>query len=127
MTARQKGGMNSFKNNVQEQDSRGRFIGSVKTDNTLKAEQKTKHIITFSEIFLSNPSISLQETAEFYNRSNPNGEVVTRNYVYDCLTSSQINDLLGETISNQISIQLEQRRLQGNRNGANVTNEARKK
>ena len=77
MTARQKGGRNSFKNNVQMQDSQGRFVGSVETDNTLKAEVKIKHIIIFSEIFLSNPSLSLQEIAEFYNKSNQNGENVT--------------------------------------------------
>ena len=127
IAARQKGGINSFKNNVQVQDSQGRFVASVKVDNTSKVEQKAKHIVTFSEIFLSNPSLSLQEMVEFYNKNNTTGEVVTRDYVYDCLTSNQVSSLLGKIISDQISEQLQQRRLQGNRNGANITNDNRKK
>jgi len=125
--AKQKGGINSFKNNEQVKDEKGRFVTSIKNDDPSKVERKIRHILTFSEIFLNHLSMTLQEIADFYNKTNTYGEVVTRDYVYDCLTNRQTYGVLSDSICNQISTQLEQRRLQGNSNGANVTNEMRKK
>lgn len=108
LNARRRAGITSFKNNNQTKDQIGRFTGSVRTEDKEKIERKIRHIVTFAEIFLNNPGISLQEIADLYNETNLYGEKVTKAYVYDCLASKSQYILLGEYIGDK----LEQRRLQ---------------
>lgn len=117
-----KGGMNSFKNNKAIKDSSGKFTGTIKSSDEHRVEKKIKHILTFANIYIGHPNMSLQEIADFYNKMNHDGEVVTRDYVYDCLSSREQYNVLSEQLWDMIAIQLEQRRNLGNINGANVTN-----
>lgn len=76
---------------------------------------------------MSNPKASLQDIADMYNEANPDQEPVTRDYVYDCLSEHEKYDIFSENIAKQLSIQLEQRRILGNINGALATNSSRGK
>lgn len=123
LSAQKKGGITSFLNNQSIKDGNGKFMGSVRHLNNRKLEVKCKHILSFANIFLAYPEMSLQEIADFYNKSNSDNEMVTRDYVYDCLKSKKQYDVLSEQIWAQIETQLENRRLIGNQNGANITNQ----
>lgn len=122
LSAQKKGGINSFLNNQSVKDRNGQFMGSTKNVNNKKLEIKCKHILSFANIFITYPGMSLQEIADFYNKTNPDYEMVTRDYVYDCLSSKNKYDVLSEQVWEQIESQLKSRRLAGNQNGANITN-----
>jgi len=107
--ARKKGGINSFKNNEPIKDDKGKFISTFKTKDNHRLEKKINHILVFSNIFISNPNMSLNDIVNFYNGNNPYGEVVTRDYVYDCLSCNGSYNLLDDNIKEKIRIQLEAR------------------
>ena len=73
-------------------------------------------------MFLRNPNLSLQQIADFYNENMPGDVKVTRNYVYDCLSSRGSYDLLADNLYEVISEQLKARRIMGNIEGANTVN-----
>lgn len=122
ISAQQKGGINSFLNNKSVKASGGKFVGSIKSPDLDRLKTKCRHIVTFAGIFLNYPTKSLQEIADFYNGTNPDHETVTKDYVYDCLSSKKQYTVLSEDVWKQIESQLEQRRLLGNKNGADITN-----
>lgn len=124
LEARRKGGLTSFNNNVVIKDANGHFIGVEKASDSNNISRKIRHILIFSQFFLEHPDFSLQDIADLYNRENPT-ENVTRDYVYDCLSEHSKYDIFSESMTQQISLQLEQRRLMGNKNGADITNESR--
>ncbi len=126
--AKRKGGLTSFRNNNVIKGENSLFVGSEKVqpgeDNVAR---KIRHILIFGQLFLSNPKASLQDIADMYNEANPDQEPVTRDYVYDCLSEHEKYDIFSENITKQLSIQLEQRRILGNINGALATNSSRGK
>lgn len=121
--ARVKGGINSFKNNQALKSSKGQFIGNIPLKDDSKVERKINHIIALARIFLTNPSLSLQEIADLYNSTSAENDKITRDYVYDCLTSEGKYDILSKDVWNLISEQLVARRIVGNRNGSITVNE----
>lgn len=125
--ARRKGGLKSFQNNQALKDENGRFIGSEANKDEERIKRKIKHILIFAQLLLTNPNNSLEDIANMYNESNPENETVTRDYVYDCLSEHQKYNVFSEEISNTLAVLLEQRRILGNKNGANITNENRKR
>lgn len=127
LEAKRKGGLTSFQNNTALKDDSGRFIGVKKASDSNNINNKIRDILIFAQIFLENPSFSLQDIIDFYNEINPNVEPVTRDYVYDCLSEHSKYEIFSEKMSSQISLQLEQRRYIGNRNGAIATYESRGK
>lgn len=127
LEARRKGGLTSFKNNVAIKDENGRFVGVEKANDANNISRKIKHILIFTQLFLEYPNFSLQDIADTYNYMNPDDGLVTRDYVYDCLSEHDKYDILSDRVAQQISLQLEQRRLMGNKNGADITNENRRK
>lgn len=124
--ARKKGGLMSFRNNNALKDANGKFIGVEKSGEDNNIKRKIKHILFFTQVFLENPNFTLQDIADLYNKINPT-ESITRDYVYDCLSEHDKYDLFSNRVSNLIASQLEQRRLLGNKNGAEITNENRGK
>lgn len=122
INARRRAGINTFKNNNQMKDEAGRFVGSIRTEDTVKLERKMRHVVAFAEIFLNNPEISLQQIADLYNETNLYGEKVTKAYVYDCLASKSQYILLWEYIGDK----LEQRRFNWG-NGTDTVNEEHQK
>lgn len=124
LTARRKGGINSFQNNEPIKDQNGRFIAVKKATNNCRLEKKCNDILIFANIFLRNSNLSLQQIADFYNE-NYNldyNKPVTRDYVYDCLNSKDSYELLANDLYEVISKQLKERRIVGNVEGANITN-----
>ncbi len=122
MEGRKKGGLISFQNNTAMKDENGRFIGSKKAETGDNINRKIKHILIFTQLFLENPNASLQEIADMYNKAQPDGEKVTRAYVYDCLSEHTTYNIFSDEITALIASQLEQRRILGNKNGADITN-----
>ncbi len=122
MDARKKGGLNSFQNNEPIKDSEGKFIGVKPASSPGRLEKKCQDILVFSNMFLRNPNLSLQQIADFYNENMPGDVKVTRNYVYDCLSSRGSYDLLADNLYEVISEQLKARRIMGNIEGANTVN-----
>ena len=123
--ARRKGGFNSFQKNEPIKNERGVFIGNKKTNQTDRLENKCKDILFFSDLFLRNPNLSLQQIADIYNKSFD--KKVTRDYVYDCLTSKSSYDLLSDNLYEIIIEKMEERRILGNKSGAIETNNKRQK
>lgn len=127
VNARKKGGINYFKNNEAKKDDEGKFVGSEKSTNTNRLEKKCNDILIFSNMFLQNPNLTLQQIADFYNENYPyKVQDVTRDYVYDCLSSKESYNLLADNLYDVISKQLEERRIIGNKNGADITNKKSK-
>lgn len=125
--ARRKGGINYFKNNDSKKDEQGKFSGSKKASDANKLEKKCNDILIFSSMFLQNPNLTLQQIADFYNKYYPyRDQVVTRDYVYDCLINRESYNLLADNLYEVISKQLEERRIIGNKNGADITNSIKK-
>lgn len=123
LNARKKGGINYFKNNEALKDDKGKFVGSKKADNPNRLGNKCNDILIFSNIFLQNPNLTLEQIADFYNKYYPyKKQDVTRDYVYDCLSSKESYNLLADNLYEVISKQLEERRITGNKNGADITN-----
>lgn len=128
LNARKKGGINCFKNNEVKKNDRGQFMGLEKTNDTNKLEKKCNDILIFANMFLKNPNLTLQQMADLYNQYYPNPDkIVTRDYVYDCLNSKESYDVLSDNLYEVISKQLEERRIMGNKNGAEVTNNKKSK
>lgn len=125
MGAKRKGGFNSFQNNLAVKDNNGQFRGVKKAENNDNINRKIKHILTFAQLFLENPELSLQDIADLYNEMNPGQDPVTRDYVYDCLSDQTKYEVFSEKMAKQLAYLLEQRRLLGNSNGAIIVNETR--
>lgn len=122
---RKKGGLTSFQNNQSLKDENGKFVGSTKAINTNNIQRKIKHILIFTQMLLENQNFSLQDIADLYNETNADGEHITRDYVYDCLSEHEKYNIFSEEISQKISEILVQRRILGNKKGALKTNENR--
>ena len=126
--ARRKGGINSFQNNEPVKESNGYFNGNKKSTQTNRLEKKCNDILIFANIFLQNPNLTLEQIADFYNKyySDKTSDV-TRDYVYDCLSSKASYSLLADNLYEVISNQLEERRILGNKSGVIETNSKRQK
>ena len=126
--ARRKGGINSFQNNEPVKESNGYFNGNKKSTQTNRLEKKCNDILIFANIFLQNPNLTLEQIADFYNKYYSDKACdVTRDYVYDCLSSKASYSLLADNLYEVISNQLEERRILGNKSGVIETNSKRQK
>lgn len=107
---RRKGGINYFKNNESIKNEKGQFIASKKTDLTNKLERKCLDILVFANIYLKNPNLSLQQIADFYNDyAMEDTRVITKDYVYDCLSDEKSYSLLASELYSIIKEQLNSR------------------
>ena len=99
VNARIKGGLNSYRNNVAVKDSDGKFIGTIphKTSED-KVAVKNEHIIKLARIYLSEDNMSLSILSKVTKLSE--------DYIYDCLTSKRIIDLLGEDVADELRVKL---------------------
>lgn len=118
MDGHRKGGLHYFENNKPVKDEFGQFQGSIKSLEPSRIETKIKHILAFANVFLNNPEMSLQDIADFFNEASEGKYHFTKAYVYDCLSSKDIYDVLERDKWEKIAFQLEERRHQGNINGA---------
>ena len=126
--ARRKGGINSFQNNEPVKESNVYFNGNKKATPVNRLEKKCNDILIFANIFLQNPNLTLEQIADFYNKYYSDKTCdVTRDYVYDCLSSKASYSLLADNLYEVISNQLEERRILGNKSGAIETNSKRPK
>ena len=122
MDGHRKGGLHYFENNEPIKDENGKFQGSIKSVEPSRIETKVKHILAFANVFLNNPEMSLQDIADFFNEASEGKYHFTKAYVYDCLNSKDTYDVLDSAKWELIASQLEERRHQGNINGAIQTN-----
>ncbi len=84
-----RGGINSSKNSVVVKDDAGRFVSRMPYEGTIdKEQQKKSDIVYLASLYLLGDT-SLEQL------SSETG--LTRDYIYDCLTSNLIVELLGET------------------------------
>ncbi len=91
-----KGGNSFFQNNVSTKDEKGHFTGSKREHKRKdKIEEKKKNILYITKLFLENPTITLEE---FERQLFP----LTKDYIYDCLTSQRTKEIIGEEIYNII-------------------------
>ena len=125
LESRKKGGMKSFQNNQALKAPNGKFIGVKRASNQDNIKRKIKHILIFTQILLEHPELSLQEIADYYNKTNNDKEKVTRDYVYDCLSEHAKYHIFSDEIATTIDEILVNRRIIGNKNGALKTNENR--
>ena len=125
LESRKKGGMKSFQNNQALKASNGKFIGVKRASDQDNIKRKIKHILIFTQILLEHPELSLQEIADYYNKTNNDKEKVTRDYVYDCLSEHTKYHIFSDEIATTIDEILVNRRIIGNKNGALKTNENR--
>lgn len=101
---KKKGGNNFFKNNDLVRDEQGKIIGSKKTPSTIdKEEQKKKDIILITNYYLEHPSSTLDEIASLFEELG----MFTRTYVYECLTGSKTEEILGKEKFKKIKETLE--------------------
>ncbi len=87
---KQKGGLTFFENNISLKDEQGRFTGSEKDDQKDKVEKKEKDILRITKTFLENSTSTLDNLEELLP--------YTRDYIYDCLTSSRTKEMVGEEV-----------------------------
>ncbi len=125
LESRKKGGMKSFQNNQALKAPNGKFIGVKRASDQDNIKRKIKHILIFTQILLEHPELSLQEIADYYNKTNNDKEKVTRDYVYDCLSEHTKYHIFSDEIATTIDEILVNRRIIGNKNGALKTNENR--
>lgn len=125
LESRKKGGMKSFQNNQALKAPNGKFIGVKRASDQDNIKRKIKHILIFTQILLEHPELSLQEIADYYNKTNNDKEKVTRDYVYDCLSEHTKYHIFSDEIATIIDEILVNRRIIGNKNGALKTNENR--
>ena len=125
LESRKKGGMKSFQNNQALKAPNGKFIGVKRAGDQDNIKRKIKHILIFTQILLEHPELSLQEIADYYNKTNNDKEKVTRDYVYDCLSEHTKYHIFSDEIATTIDEILVNRRIIGNKNGALKTNENR--
>ena len=109
LTGQQKGGLNSFENNEVVKDKNGKFIGVKKTTKSNRLGKKCNDTLIFANMILSNPDMSLQKIADFYNEFYPSGDIVTKDYVYDCISNKSSYMILAEELYAKITEILEQR------------------
>ena len=125
LESRKKGGMKSFQNNQALKAPNGKFIGVKRASDQDNIKRKIKHILIFTQILLEHPELSLQEIADYYNKTNNDKEKITRDYVYDCLSEHTKYHIFSDEIATTIDEILVNRRIIGNKNGALKTNENR--
>ena len=125
LESRKKGGMKSFQNNQALKAPNGKFIGVKRASDQDNIKRKIKHILIFTQILLEHPELSLQEIADYYNKTNNDKEKVTRDYVYDCLSEHTKYHIFSDEIATTIDEILVNRRIIGNKNGALKSNENR--
>ena len=100
------GGDKSYIENDCIKDSEGKFVGSKKTTNKDKLDQKEKDIKLISEYYLNHKDLSLEEVANFFSEI----ELYTKSNVYYCLTSNRTKEILGEEIYSKIQENLKKNR-----------------
>lgn len=83
-----RGGINSTKNSVAVKDKAGKFICRIPYEGPIDKEQQKKSDI----IYLSN--MYLYKDISIGNIASETG--LSRDYIYDCLTSNLISIMLGE-------------------------------
>ncbi len=67
-------------------------------------------ILVFSNMYLENPKLNLQQIADLYNSTHLEDErVITKDYVYDCLSDKKSYSLLSDNLYDIIQEQLSQR------------------
>lgn len=103
------GGMESTKNNVPTKDSYGHFTGSVKSYNEDRRSAKLYHCKVFGTLLLNNPNMSLNDVAVLCNAQKLSSKCITRDYIYDCLQSSDMEMLFTENEIAFIRAQLKSR------------------
>lgn len=102
-----RGGLSYASNHRALKDEQGKFIGSIKEESELNRNLKKENdIIRFTVFYLSHPTLSLEELAQYF------GATITRDYVYDCLTDHRMAELLGEEMATQVQKQLANNRYQ---------------
>jgi len=85
-----KGGINSTKNSVAIKDEAGKFICRIPYEGPIDKEQQKKFDVVYLAGMYLFKDISIGQLASQTGLS--------RDYIYDCLTSNLINTLLGENI-----------------------------
>lgn len=104
---RKKGGEISFQNNEPTRDENGKFTGSVSSptaDN--KVEAKKQDIIFLCTYYYDHFPITFEQMAEDL-KDIPH---FTKDYIYDCLTSPYLEEILGEEFAEEIRIKLDSSR-----------------
>lgn len=123
---KKKGGINSFLNNVSLKNKDGKFIGSKKYEgNKDRLKEKYKTILELYKIIFSRNCNSLDELTCYYNGQLPDSQKVTKDYVYDCLTSDYLNEVFDGKMHEDIQTWLNNNRELGNKKGANIINSRR--
>lgn len=103
------GGIESTKNNVPTKDSDGHFTGLVKSYNEDRRTTKLYHCKVFGTLLLNNPNMSLNDAAVLCNAQKLSSKCITRDYIYDCLQSSDMEMLFTENEIAFIRAQLKSR------------------
>lgn len=123
---KKKGGINSFLNNVPLKNKDGKFTGNEKYEgNKDRLKEKYKTILELYKIIFSRNCNSLDELTSYYNGQLPDSQKVTKDYVYDCLTSDYLNEVFDGKMHEDIQAWLNNNRELGNIKGANIINSRR--
>ncbi len=93
-----KGGINSFLNNYSLKGENGRFSGSNRNQDEERLEKKKKVVRDLVTFYLSVGDASLGKLSKMTG--------LKRSYIYDCLTSSYIEDIFGKEIADIIKDKL---------------------
>lgn len=89
-----KGGINSSKNSVIIKDKAGKFISRMSYEGTIDKEQQKRADIVYLV------SLYLLEDTSLDQLASKTG--LSRDYIYDCLTSNLISTLLSKDIENKL-------------------------
>lgn len=124
---RRKGGINSFLNNVPIKDKDGKFIGNKKYNgNEDRLKQKYRTILELYKLIFSRSCNSLEELTNCYNEKLPEDKKLTKDYVYDCLTTPYLGDVFEGQMYYDIQNWLNNNRELGNKLGATIVNSRKK-
>lgn len=63
-----------------------------------KEQIRMNHIYTFTCIHLKYPNMSFETIADFYNENNNQGEIVTEDYIRECLATKSNSNFFADNI-----------------------------
>ena len=91
-----RGGISTFMNNVPTRDEHGEFTGVKKDKDDDRMMVKLYHVKAFGSLLRDNPMMSLADIAGLCNDQCLADFEITKSYVYDCLTSSYLDDMFSK-------------------------------
>lgn len=99
---RQKGGIHYFQNNAPIRDENGKFTGSEYSPSDVdKVEAKKRDILFLATYYIDHYPITCDEMSKQLEELG-----YTKDYIYHCLTSASLGEIIGESLAEEVDERL---------------------